>query len=87
MRFEPIFVSREHRYALYRDLETGRPVFGLPVRNQSIEYDEYYDISEAELDHLLRNELAARSFARQCGSHDHDLRLVLRPGTDRGAYS
>ena len=87
MRFEPIFVSREHRYSLCRDLETGRPVFALPVQNQRVEYEEYYDVTEAELEHLLRDELAAKWFAKQCGDRDHDLRLLIRPGTDRGYYS
>jgi hypothetical protein len=86
MRFETIFVSREHRYALCRDLESGKPAFALPVRNQMTEYDEWYDISEHELAFLLSHEAAAIQFARQCGARMHDVRLILRPGLDRGAY-
>lgn len=86
MRFETIFASREQRYALCRDLETGRPVFSLPVQNQMSEYSEWYEISEEELSYLLLHEAAAINFARQCGARMHDLRLILRPGLDRGVY-
>ena len=86
MRFETIHCSREHRYALERDTETGKPVFSIPVRNQYAEYEEYYDISEAELEHLLANENKAVMFAKQCGQRMHDLRLILRPGLERGYY-
>ena len=86
MRFETLHVDRDQRYVLGRDQDTGKPVFAIPVRNQMTEYDEYYDISELELETLLSNALRASHFARQCGERMHDLRLILRPGLDRGHY-
>jgi hypothetical protein len=84
MRFETIHVSREDRYALARDRETGEPVFSIPVQNLKVEYEEYYRLSEQELEFLRADPASARHFARQCGERMHDLRLVLKPGLDRG---
>lgn len=86
MRFRPIYASREHRYALERDGETGDPVLSIPVSNTLMDYTEWYVISESELDGFLSDEPSAQAFAKQCGNHEHDDRLVLKPGTDRGVY-
>ena len=86
MRFETIFVSREHRYALERDTLTGRPVFSIPVGRSAVEWEEYYEINEAEMAHLLADEEAARTFARECGNGRHDSRLLNRAGPQRGSY-
>jgi hypothetical protein len=86
MRFSPIHVSREHRYALERDLQTGGAVLSIPVSNALVDYLEWYVISEEELERFLSDEASARAFAVQCGRHEHDDRLVLKPGRDRGVY-
>jgi hypothetical protein len=86
MRFRAIHVSREHRYALERDGETGAPVLSIPVSNAMVDYCEYYAISENELETFLADAAAAAGFAAQCGRHEHDERLILKPGSDRGVY-
>jgi hypothetical protein len=86
MRFSAIQVNQERRYALERDTQTGTPVFSIPVSNRLADYSEYYTISEGELAHFLADEAAAAAFAGQCGRHEQDERLVLKPGTDRGVY-
>lgn len=60
VRFEPEFVSQNPPFALGRNLETGKPVFAIPVRNRMVEYEEWYSISEEEMKALLKDfDLAA----------------------------
>ena len=87
MSYRRIFVSQNPRFSLDRHVETGRPVLSIPVRNQMVEYEEYYSISEEELEQLLEDEALAKDFALRCGSRLMDDRLVLKPGSDRGHYS
>ena len=86
MRFSAIQVSPERRYALERDTQTGTPVISIPVSNGLADYCEYYTISEGELAHFLTDGAAAAAFASQCGRHERDDRLVIRPGANRGVY-
>jgi hypothetical protein len=86
MRFSAIQVSRERRYALERDTQTGTPVISIPVSNGLADYCEYYAISESELAHFLTDEGAAAAFASQCGKHECDDRMVIKPGANRGVY-
>ena len=87
MSYRPIFVSRDPRFSLDRHEQTGRPVLSLPVSNQMAEYEEWYLISEDELERFLADEKLAKDFAIRCGDRLEDDRLVLKPGTDRGHYS
>jgi len=86
MRLHCVFVSREHRYSLEREAETMRPILAIPVRNQTVEYLEYYAISEAEFGRFLADPDAARAFAHRCGRREMDDRLIVKPGTDRGEW-
>jgi hypothetical protein len=86
MRFSTIEISRDHRYALERDTETGAPVLSIPVSNGIVDYCEYYTISESELARFLNDEAAAASFAIECGRRERDDRLVIKPGAARGVY-
>jgi hypothetical protein len=86
MRFSAIQVCQERRYALERDTQTGTPVISIPVSNGLADYCEYYRISEGELEHFLTDEGAAAAFAGQCGRHEQDDRLVIKPGANRGVY-
>jgi hypothetical protein len=87
MRYDPLLISRIHRYSLDRCVETGEPFFSIPVRNQMVDYEEYYRISEEELEQFLWDPKAALAFARRCGKRELDDRLVLQPGRDRGYWS
>jgi hypothetical protein len=86
VRFEPEFVSQDPPFSLGRNLETGRPVFAIPVRNRMVEYEEWYSISEVEMEALLKDFDLAAGYAYLCGDRELDDRLILKPGTDRGVY-
>ena len=86
MGYRTLFVSREHRYALERDDVAGEAVLSIPVSNRLTDYEEYYRISEEELEGFMADPEAARAFAQSCGRRERDDRLVLKPGSDRGVY-
>jgi hypothetical protein len=87
VRFEPEFVSQDPPFSLGRNLESGKPVFAIPVRNRMVEYQEWYSISEVELEALRKDFDLAAGYAYLCGDRELDDRLILKPGTDRGIYS
>ena len=86
MRYRTIFVSRDHRYALERDVQTAKPVFSIPVSNRMMDYEEWYAISEEEFERFLVDREAAKAFATQCGRREQDDRLDLEARPDRGVY-
>lgn len=87
VQFEPEFVSQDPPFSLGRNLETGKPVFAIPVRNRMVEYEEWYAISEEEMVALMNDFDLAAGYAYLCGDREMDDRLLLKPGADRGIYS
>jgi hypothetical protein len=87
VRFESEFVSQDPPFSLGRNLETGKPVFAIPVRNRMVVYEEWYAISEEEMAALMKDFDLAAGYAYLCGDREMDDRLILKPGTDRGIYS
>lgn len=47
-------------------------------------YEEYYRIDAVEYERFKSNSAAARAFADACRRREHDDRLILKPGSDRG---
>ncbi len=78
-RFVDKFVSKENRYTLGVELETGRYYFSMPVFNHLVEYDEYFEISEVEYDSLIENVDKAVSFKEQCSLRREDGRMTFFP--------
>lgn len=78
-RFLDKFVSKENRYALGIELETGRFYFSIPVFNHLVEYDEYFEISAVEYDSLIENMDKAVSFKEQCSLRREDNRMTFFP--------
>ena len=83
-RFVDAHVSRAHRFALGRDSVGGTPYLAVPVRNRMVDYEEYYRLSDAEYATFHDDEAAAARFADACRRREHDDRLILQPGSDRG---
>ncbi|MCV7266618.1 hypothetical protein [Mycolicibacterium doricum] len=84
MKFEKAFVSRLDRYSLGVETESGLYYLAIPVSNQMIDYMEYYKLSDEEYEALRGDLDQARDFADSCRRHEHDERLFMQPGTDRG---
>ena len=85
--YTAMYISQSPRFSLDRGVTTGRPVLGIPVRNQMVEYEEWYALSEEEFARFMADHEAAKAFALACGHRREDERLVLKPGSDRGSYS
>lgn len=84
MRFSDVFVSREDRYSIGAELDSGRLYVSIPVSNGVVDYEEYYEISAEQSDVFLADRIAAIAFVDACRQHQHDDLLILKPGTNRG---
>lgn len=82
---ETLFTDATRRFSLDRDQETGRTFVAIPVRNQVVEYEEWYEIDpETFAAWLLEPELA-HDFVQQAKQRKLDRFLLLPPGRDRGS--
>ena len=84
MRFENAFVSREHRYSLGVEVDSGRHYMAIPASNQIVDYIEYYKLSDHEYVELGKDGSLAVDFADSCRRRERDDRLFMNPGADRG---
>lgn len=84
MRFSDVFVSREDRYSIGTELDSGSHYIAIPVSNGVVDYEEYYAISPQQSDAFLTDGSDAVEFAEACRRHQHDDLLILKPGTNRG---
>ena len=79
-----VFVDRERRFSLEIDEETGRTFVGIPVRNQTVEYEEWYEVEAATFSAYRADPTLAHDFVERCKRRELDHLLLLPPGTDRG---
>ena len=79
-----LYVSREHRFSIGRDLRTGLPYVSIPVSNRMADYEEFYTIDEATFDRYMADPMSALDFVARCRARLEDVRLVFAPGSDRG---
>jgi len=77
-------VSREHRYSLGLEAESGQHYLSVPVSNQRVDYEEYYRIDESMFARFLAEPDEARAFAERCRRREEDVRLFHQPRSDRG---
>ena len=84
MTFEDAFSSRENRYSLGLETESGHRYLSIPVSNGLVDYEEYYALTPAAYDELGADAAAAARFAEACRRHEHDDLLVQQPGSNRG---
>lgn len=84
MRFKDLFANKESRYSLGREEGSARYYLSIPVSNSFVDYEEYYEISQADFNLFLSNTEQAAFFADECRSRMHDNVLIIKPGSDRG---
>jgi hypothetical protein len=84
MKFEKAFVSREHRYALGLEAESGLHYVAIPVSNQLVDYMEAYKLTDDEYERFLGDQTQALEFVESCRRREQDERLFMQPGHDRG---
>ncbi len=84
MKWNTVYVSRQRRFALEIDEESGRTFLSIPVKNNFVEYDEWYEVDAETFERYRADPTLAIEFAEQCKRREMDHLLLLPPGTDRG---
>ena len=84
MRFNDTFFSREDRYSLGIEQDSGRNYVSIPVSNGLVDYEEYYAIAPEKYEHFLANKMDAVDFVESCRRREQDALLMQKPGTNRG---
>ena len=84
MKPQDAFFSREDRYSLGTDLETGRHYASLPVSNGVVDYEEYFELSDIQFAAFLGDRNEALAFVDACRRREHDELLMVQPGWNRG---
>jgi hypothetical protein len=84
VKFEKTFVSREHRYSLGVETTSGLHYVAIPVSNQLIDYMESYKLTNDEYESFSSDPTEAMKFVESCRRREHDDRLFMQPGRDRG---
>jgi hypothetical protein len=84
MRFEDVAVNRQERYALGIEQKSGRYYVSIPVNNQIIDYEEYYEIDEDTFERYRADIDSALPFVVRCRNRQEDPRLMYQPSTRRG---
>ena len=68
MKFSDVFVSREDRYSIGAELDSGGHYVSIPVSNGVVDYEEYYAISAEQSEVFLADRTAQSSSSRPVGS-------------------
>ncbi|GAB5905513.1 hypothetical protein BKG77_22435 [Mycobacteroides chelonae] len=84
MKFEDVYFSKENRYSIGTETDSGRYYVSIPVSNGIVDYEEYYAIDAEQYGLFLRDQVAAIQFVEECRKHGHDDLLLQKPGTNRG---
>ncbi|WP_268796901.1 hypothetical protein [Pseudomonas huanghezhanensis] len=84
MDFTDIYFNREERFSLGIEETSGKFYVSFPVRNDRIEYEEYYEIDRAQFDLFQKDLNAALAFVTKCRHRELDELLIQKPGSRRG---
>jgi hypothetical protein len=83
-RFSDRFVSREERFSIGVEIRTGRHYVSIPVSNQRVDYEEYYEIDVGMFELFLADSVKTLNFVERCRRREEDARLFYQPSHDRG---
>ncbi|WP_297372184.1 hypothetical protein [Cryobacterium sp.] len=78
------YFSREDRYSLGVDEESGRTYASFPVNSSAVTYEEFYELSADQYRRWLADPVIAVAFIEECRRHEHDDLLMQQPGWNRG---
>ena len=85
MKFTDTLVQRDERFALGLEETTGKFYLSIPVSNGLVDYEEYYELDRAAYERYLADPKAALPFVQRCRAREEDARLIVKPGSNRGA--
>lgn len=84
MKFKDVFYSKEERFSVGVEEESGRYYVSIPVSNTFVDYEEYYEIDKTSFDRYQVDISAAKHFVNKCRNREVDDLLIIKPGKDRG---
>lgn len=84
MKARDVYVSREDRFSLGVDEDSGTLYASFPVSNGIADYEEYYALTSKQYEAFLADPAAALSFVEEARAHRHDDLLLQKPGGNRG---
>lgn len=85
MTLRALYVDRVTRFSLDVEEESGRTFVAVPVRNQLVEYCEWYEVDRQTFERYLGDPTQAHDFVAQAKRRELDHLLLFQPGPDRGA--
>ena len=53
MEFEDTYINKDHRFSLGKELNSGKYYLSIPVSNQMVDYEEYYEITSNGYESLI----------------------------------
>lgn len=84
MKFTDIYISKENKFTVGIEEETGKYFLSIPVSNALVDYEEYYEITETMFNSYLDKENELFMFAEKCRRRENDMHLLIKPGKNRG---
>lgn len=84
MQFNDTYFSREERFSVGTEQESGKKYLSIPVSNGLVDYEEYYELTQAQYAQFIDDHVAAANFADSCRRHERDELLIQKPGWNRG---
>lgn len=84
MKFNDVFVSKEARFSIGVEEQSGKFYLSIPVSNGVVDYEEYYEIDVISFNQYQQDMAAALDFVDCCRSRKLDDLLIIKPGKDRG---
>lgn len=84
MKFTDRYFNREERFSLGIEEASGKFYASLPVSNDMIEYEEYYEIDSTQFELFQKDLNAALAFLTKCRRRELDELLIQKPGSRRG---
>jgi hypothetical protein len=84
MNFKDSAFSREKRFSLGQELDSGKYYVSIPVSNTKTDYEEYYEVSKEFHDSYPEKIHEIEVFVEECRARKKDSLLMVKPGRDRG---
>ena len=84
MTFNDVAISRENKFSIGIEVESGKYYLSIPVANNLVDYEEYYVLTEEAFEAYKADMSLALDFVQKCRERMNDDLLLQKPGKDRG---
>ena len=84
MKFQDTYVSKEQRFSIGVEIQSGQHYLSIPVSNGQVDYEEYYQLTPEMFSAFSADPNTALTFVEQCRRRERDELLLMKPGRERG---